>query len=105
MAEKPRRIYPRDKVYITSDTEAGIRPINVIDKLPSCQLTDEEFVKAFYARFDARAMVILYVDVFGKSFLFGRLHRRSSYKSWYASMVRIIQKAMGASVDSKEIDY
>lgn len=99
--EKKRRKYPQ----VHSDRAAGIRDITQIDRLPSRELTDEEFVKAFYARFDARAMVILYYDVEGQSFIFGRLHRKASYRAWYKSLIRILSKALGAKIDDDDIDY
>lgn len=98
---KRRRKYPR----IPTDTESGIRRIDEIDKLPSCQLTDEEFVKAFYARFDARAMVILYYDVEGKSYIFGRLHRAAIFRSWYKGLIRTLGKALGAEINDGDTDY
>lgn len=97
---KKRRQYP--KVY--SDTAAGIRRIDQIDKLPSGQLTDEEFVKQFYERFDARALILIYMDETGQSYVFGRLHRQSKFRAWYKSLVRNVGKALGANINDEELE-
>lgn len=52
---------PTKKHYPT-DTQAGIRTLAQIKSLPSHQLTDEEFVKAFFDRFQAKALVMCYID-------------------------------------------
>ena len=68
LAYKPRR---RKHKYPT-DTEAGIRTLPQIRSLPSGQLTDEEFAKAFFDRFQAKALIMCYYDKDGFSNFFGR---------------------------------
>lgn len=73
-----------------TDSEAGIRPINVIDKLPSCELTDEEFIKQFYHRFGATALVVAYCDEEGEKHLFGRLKYGRNPGYWYRQLLHVV---------------
>lgn len=61
-----------------SDTEVGIRTISQIEKLPVCQLTDEEICKLFFGRFEAKALVMMYVDENNEQQAFGRLKATKS---------------------------
>jgi len=70
------------KHYITDPT-AGIRPINVIRNFPSCQLNDEEFVKEFFERFNANALLIAYFDQNNEVQCLGRLKRGSMAFRFY----------------------
>ncbi|WP_428661932.1 hypothetical protein [Runella sp.] len=54
-----------------------------IDNLPVKALTDEEICKLFFKRFDANALVMIYVDKQGKSTMFGRLYRRTAVFNTY----------------------
>ena len=93
---------PKKQHYIT-DTAAGIRRIDEIRKLPSCQLTDEEFVKEFFDRFNAKALIMVYVDEQGQSVGFGRLKKGAKPFEYY----RMLSNKMDALFDvksCKEID-
>jgi hypothetical protein len=93
----------QNKKYVT-DTEAGIRNINTIRKLPSCQLTDEEFVKEFFDRFEAKAMVLLYVDKTEQQQTFGRLKKGSKVYGYYRGLLEICSGARPpANIDFKEV--
>ncbi len=81
----------RKKVYPT-DTEAGIRTITQIRNLKAGNLTDEEFVKMFFDRFQAKALVMGYVDEVGQFYGFGRMKRGASPQQYYRSILHRIHK-------------
>lgn len=79
--KRPKRKFP-------TDTEVGIRPINVIEKMPVGQLSDEEVCKLFFARFEAVALVMSYVDGEGVEHSFGRLKRGESVIRAYRALLQ-----------------
>ena len=86
-----------------SDTECGIRPINIIDSLPVKDLTDDEITKLFFARFDADALVIAYVDREGVNGFFGRVRKEKSYQVAYRKLLEVMNSLdMSANVDCIE---
>lgn len=93
---------PKKKHYI-NDTDAGIRPINKIRSLPSCQLTDEEFVKEFFERFEAKALVMLYIDDKDERHTFGRLKKGAQPFWHYRQLLGNMERVMGTT-NIKEID-
>lgn len=73
-----------------TDTEEGIRTIAQIRALPSGALTDEEFCKAFFDRFEAKALVMAYADQDGKWYSFGRLYRTAKWFSFYRELINCV---------------
>lgn len=93
---------PRKRKYPT-DTEAGIRPINVIRSLPSGELTDEEFVKEFFDRFEAKALIVCYTED-GTTFTsFGRLKSGANPTEWYRKIIERLDKVFSGA-EIKEYD-
>lgn len=86
-----------------TDTEAGIRTISQIRNLPSCQLTDEEFTKEFFDRFNAKVMVVAYIDDKDQYFAFGRLKRGVKLFTYYRSLLMKLRAVFG-NHDVKEFD-
>lgn len=86
-----------------TNTEAGIRSITQIRNLPSCQLTDEEFAKEFFDRFQAKAMIVSYVDEHDQYFAFGRVKKGAKYNTYYRSLL-MKARAVFSNSDLKEID-
>ncbi len=93
---------PRKRKYI-SDTEAGIRTITQIKNLPSCELTDEEFVKEFFDRFEAKAMIMIYVDGAGEFISFGRLKHGLKPFSYYRMLMAKVS-ALFETSNIKEVE-
>lgn len=91
----------KGRKHYNNDTDAGIRPINVIRKLSSCQLTDEEFVKEFFERFDAKAMIIVYVDNTDTPYTFGRLKSGQKVYGQY----RALMEVLGTARPAQNIDF
>jgi hypothetical protein len=69
---------PRPKLL--RDSQVGIRNLREIKNLPVKELTDEEIVKLFAAKFDINSMVFIYQDKKGEKFCFGRL--RLNKRAW-----------------------
>lgn len=86
-----------------TDTEAGIKTITQIRNLPSCQLTDEEFTKAFFDRFQAKALLLTYVDEKCQYHTFGRLKKGAKEFTYYRSLL-IKLKSLYATWNLKLID-
>ncbi len=63
----------RKKRGYQTDAEGGIRHLNVIKQLPVLELTDEEHVKVFMDRFEARAILMHYTDKDNGWHWFGRI--------------------------------
>jgi hypothetical protein len=85
-----------------TDTEVGIRTITQIDNLPSKELTDEEFVKQFFKRFDATAMIIAYVDDSGQLQTFGRLRSSARSTYWYRRILDYLRDQIGIYLRMEE---
>lgn len=64
-----------------TDTEYGIRPINVIESLRVDELTDDEVCKLFFMRFDANALIMAYYDRAGNGHYLGRLRRENAFQA------------------------
>ncbi len=88
---------------ITRDTTVGIRSMTVIKKLPVCQLTDEEICKLFFKRFDAKAMVFIYMDKDENKYCFGRLIDRKKYDSFVNLIMTRFHLTFGTAENWKEI--
>ena len=80
------------KKHYKTDTEVGIRPINVIRALPSCELNDEEFVKEFFERFGAKALILAYFDDKDEVTCLGRLKRGAQPFKYYRTLASILKK-------------
>lgn len=93
---------PTKRKYPT-DTELRIRTITQIRDLPSCELTDEEFVKEFFDRFDAKALVMAYMDDEGKIQTLGRVKRGLKPLEWYRVLLRKVDDIFVA-LDIKEME-
>ncbi|RIV19735.1 hypothetical protein DYU11_22665 [Fibrisoma montanum] len=93
---KNKRTYP-------TDTQAGIRRINEIQNLPVKELTDDEVVKLFFKRFDAKALVMLYEDDKGQRYLFGRLYHRKNIINRYRALVRYIESLSTLLLFSRDV--
>ncbi|WP_288425912.1 hypothetical protein [uncultured Spirosoma sp.] len=77
--------------YLT-DTNLGIRPINVIDALPVKDLTDDEITKLFFYRFDADALVMTYVERDGQLVNYhGRVRKEVSYRLAYRKLIEALE--------------
>lgn len=88
----------------TTDTEAGIRTITQIRNLPAGQLTDEEFVKMFFDRLDAKALLMIYVDDKLQMQSFGRLRRGAMALGFYKDAMKRMDQIFGANSNIKELD-
>jgi hypothetical protein len=84
MADQKKRKAPKFK----TDREDGIRNLRVIKSLPVSELTDEEICKLFLSRFEARAIVMMYVDKQGQYYSFGRLYSGKELFARYRRCVR-----------------
>ena len=82
MASKTK--YPTDKI-------SGIRTITQINNTPAGQLNDEEFVKAFFDRFKAQAMIMVYVDEQNEWQSFGRCKKAAKYRGYYRALFRRLE--------------
>lgn len=81
-----------------TDTEAGIRTITQIRATPSGQLSDSEFVKCFFDRFKATAMIVAYIDEDGTHCI-GRLKHGANPMAYYRGLSRQLQIAFeGAEI-------
>lgn len=88
---------PRKHKYPT-DTEVGIRTITKIRSLPSGELTDSEFVKEFFDRFEAKALILNYIDENDQLHRFGRIRRGVQPLQFYKGLVRQFEKAWDIAV-------
>lgn len=85
-----------------TDTEAGIRTITQIRATPAGQLSDSEFVKCFFDRFKATALILTYMDDSG-TYCLGRLKRGANPMAYYRGLSRQLQKAFeGAEIKEQE---
>lgn len=83
---------PRRKHKYPTDTEVGIRTITQIRALPSGQLTDEEFVKEFFDRFEAKALLLTYIDEKNVLHRFGRLKHGAMASSFYRGLIQEFER-------------
>ena len=95
--QKQKHKYP-------TDTEAGIRTMPQLRALSAGQLTDEEFAKMFFDRFDANAMVLIYFDANDISTSFGRIKRGTKHIAYYRSLLRFLREARMFASDHREVD-
>lgn len=84
-----------------TDTEAGIRSITKIRSLPSGQLTDEEFAKEFFDRFQAKALILTYIDADNQTFCMGRLMKGAQPHQYYRGLMAGLQRTFD-NVNIKE---
>lgn len=75
-----------------TDTEAGIRRLNQIAKLPVSELTDEEHIKYFFKRFDCESLVITWLDKEGEINTFGRLRRNKKARGFIDHLYNLISR-------------
>jgi hypothetical protein len=88
---------------IQSDTAAGIRRKNIIDKLPISELTDEEIIKFFSNRFDVEALALVYMDKKGEIFCFGRRRRNKNAREFLDYIWNMLSIGRGQSAKNKRL--
>ena len=79
------------KTKYPTDTERGVRTITQINNCPAGQLNDEEFVKAFFDRFKAQNMIMVYVDDQNEYHSFGRSLKAAKYRAYYRSLMKRLE--------------
>ena len=80
------------KFKYRTDTADGIRTITQIRNLPMGELTDEEVCKLFFDRFDAEALVMVYVDKEGQEHIFGRLRKKAKWVAAYRRLLHLVNR-------------
>lgn len=75
-----------------TDTETGIRTITQIMNLPVRELSDEEICKLFFRRFDAKALVMVYVDKDDQEYIFGRLYGQAKWVAQYRRLLHLVER-------------
>lgn len=96
MASKTK--YPTDKA-------SGIRTITQINNCAAGQLNDEEFVKAFFDRFKAQAMIMVYVDDQNEWQSFGRSKKAAKFRGYCRSLMRRLESVFEPNkTDVSEIE-
>lgn len=93
---------PRKYKY-ANDTAGGIRTLTQLRKLPSGELTDEEFVKQFFDRFEANALIMVYTDQDHLIQSFGRLRKGCKPFDYYRRLALMLEKVFKGVSDFKEI--
>jgi len=96
----------RKKYHYKTDNEVGIRTITQIRNLPSKELSDEEFCKAFFDRFDAKALIMMYYDDTNQPWTFGRLKKGCQPMTYYRNIMNRLELVLkgNQNADVKEIE-
>lgn len=79
------------RIYVT-DKSVGIRTITQIGGLTMNELTDDEICKLFFRRFEAKALIMVYVDKDDQEFIFGRLYGQSKWVSQYRRLLQLVER-------------
>lgn len=79
----------KKRTYLT-DAQVGSRPLAKIEKLPVCELTDNEIVKLFFRRFNADALVMAYIDSDGVRGIYGRTRSDPAYYDVHTRLSEIL---------------